>query len=224
MNFLDGYYRTGSKIRDPMARREYYAAIIEYYYEGAEPRFEHEAAEVGFEGVFYSLDLARKRSLARSGKTKRAQSGNKPKRKAEQNGNKAAPGAEENGNKGPTKEEEEEAATDVAIPPSPPCAGFADLCLMELNGVMGTAYTAMPEKCRHVLERAEGRFSPEEVGGMVAYKRREWLGTRFRSNLTPNFLFSPDHFEQCMAQSQMAEEVGADAGLGKFAKPEGSGF
>lgn len=230
MNFLDGYWKTGSKIRDRDARREYFAAIVEYYYTGELPSFEHESAEVGFEGIFYSLDLARKRSLARSGGcdpgTKRKQGGKKAGTKRGQSADKGESSGEENGNKSPTKEEEgeEEADAIASIPPSPPCPGFADECLMALNEVMGTMYTDMPARCRHVLERAEGRFSVAQVRAMVAYKRREWAATRFRSNLTPNFLFSADHFEQCMNQSAMEGGGGADAGLGKFSKPCGSAF
>ena len=37
---------------------------------------------------------------------------------------------------------------------------------------------------------------------MIRYKREEWQGTKYSKCLTPNTLFSPDHFEQYIHQSQ----------------------
>lgn len=64
----------------------------------------------------------------------------------------------------------------------------------------------MPSRCRRELERAEGRFGADQVRGMIEFKRDEWRaedarrGTTLSRNLTPNTLFSPDHFEQYMGQ------------------------
>lgn len=41
---------------------------------------------------------------------------------------------------------------------------------------------------------------------MVAFKRDDVAGTRWKGILTPNTLFSPDHFEQYMAQSMANRE------------------
>lgn len=84
-------------------------------------------------------------------------------------------------------------------PPNPP---FAWRCLAELNEALGTSYTSMPPKCARVLERFDGKYTLEEVRAMVEYKRDEWRGTRFANCLTPNTLFSLDHFEQYMNQSR----------------------
>lgn len=62
MNFLDGYFKTGDKMRSKRARQEFYAAIIEFYYKGVEPEFKTEAAEVGFAGIRYSLEESRNQS------------------------------------------------------------------------------------------------------------------------------------------------------------------
>lgn len=104
----------------------------------------------------------------------------------------------------------------VGEPPcSPPMHGIEGTapfwlrCLKAFNDSMGTAYTTMPERCRRMLERSSGAFSVEEVAAMVAYKRAEWAGTRFSRGLTPNTLFSPDHFEQYMHQSLGAGEEAA---------------
>lgn len=97
----------------------------------------------------------------------------------------------------------------VGVPPyNPPMQNdeqrmpFWLQCLNAFNDVMATTYTSMPEKCRHRLERSEGTVSVEEVRAMIAYKRDEWCGTKYRKGLTPNTLFSPDHFEQYLHQSQ----------------------
>ena len=45
---------------------------------------------------------------------------------------------------------------------------------------------------------------------MIAYKRDEWQGTKFSKRLTPNTLFSPDHFEQYMHEAK-GEEKEAEA-------------
>lgn len=71
---------------------------------------------------------------------------------------------------------------------------------MALNEELGTMFTVMPEKCRHMLERSEGAATVEEVRLMVRHKRDELRGGPYRNCLTPNTLFSPDHFEQYMAQ------------------------
>lgn len=86
---------------------------------------------------------------------------------------------------------------------------FWTLCLDALNAELVTTYTTMPEKCRLMLERSRDTWTVEQVRAMVAYKRDEWQGTRYSKSLTPNTLFSPDHFEQYMHQSADADGKGA---------------
>lgn len=64
----------------------------------------------------------------------------------------------------------------------------------------------MPSECGRTLAAAEGRFSVDQVRAMVAFKRDDVAGTRWKGILTPNTLFSPDHFEQYMAQSMANRE------------------
>lgn len=85
---------------------------------------------------------------------------------------------------------------------SPMDAPFGLLCLKALNEVLGTSYGTLPSKSAMCLSRMEGKYEPDEVRRMVEFKRDEWTGTRFANNLTPNTLFSPDHFEQYMHQSR----------------------
>ena len=101
-------------------------------------------------------------------------------------------------------------------PDSPPMpssledAPFWLQCLAAFNDLMGTTYTTMPEKCRHMLERSAATFSVAQVRSMIAFKREEWTGTKYRKGLTPNTLFSPDHFEQYMHQAQAEEKEASD--------------
>lgn len=105
----------------------------------------------------------------------------------------------------------------VGEPPySPPMpssledASFWLQCLAAFNDLMGTTYTTMPEKCRHMLERSAATFTVGQVRSMIAFKREEWTGTKYRKGLTPNTLFSPDHFEQYMHQTQAEEKEAGD--------------
>lgn len=104
---------------------------------------------------------------------------------------------------------EDELEVEIETPPySPPSmrSQFQIGCLKALNEVLVSTYTTMPEKCWLTLERAQGNWSVEDVGAMVEFKRDDWAKTKYRHNLTPNFLFSPEHFEQCMHQAKMSRE------------------
>lgn len=83
-------------------------------------------------------------------------------------------------------------------------------CLAAFNDLMGTAYTTMPSKCRHLLDRSAAVFTVGQVRSMVEFKREEWAGTKYRKGLTPNTLFSPDHFEQYMHQAIAEEKEAGD--------------
>ena len=83
-------------------------------------------------------------------------------------------------------------------------------CLAAFNDLMGTAYTTMPSKCRHMLDRSAAVFTVGQVRSMVEFKREEWAGTKYRKGLTPNTLFSPDHFEQYMHQAIAEEKEAGD--------------
>lgn len=186
-------------MRSKAARQEFYAAIVEYYYKGEEPEFRTEAAEIGFEGVRFSLAKARAGRLG--GMAEPTANQTPTKRQADPEAN-AQPNAKQTANETPTKEEEGK-SYDFDYPQESP---FALACLKALNDELGTMYSSMPPKCTRTLERFSGLWSPEQVRGMVAFKRREWEGTRFRRHMTPNTLFSPDHFEQYMHQALADQE------------------
>lgn len=81
-------------------------------------------------------------------------------------------------------------------------AGFPWECLAAFNEAIGTTFSSMPAKCTRTLERFEAKYGLDAVKRMCEFKRDEWRGTNMERHLTPNTLFSPDHFEQYMQQSQ----------------------
>lgn len=200
MNFFDSYYKVGQTIRGKAARQEYYAAIIEYYYSGGqEPVFKSEQAKTGFEGVRFSLDKSLRNSRNRS-KTKPEGNANESETKTA-----AVPVSsreeEEEGlstNVESLEEEEQNPFDEAEEAPT----SYTLQCLGAFNEIMGTSYASMPGRCGRTLQRFEGKYPIDDVRAMVAFKRDEWRGTRFANNLTPNTLFSPDHFEQYMNQSR----------------------
>lgn len=87
---------------------------------------------------------------------------------------------------------------------------FALQCLAAFNEIMGTPYLSLPTSCARNLKRFEETYTLDEVRAMINYKREEWKGTRYEKALTPNTLFSRDHFEQYIQQSKGdAKEVSA---------------
>ena len=199
MNFFENYYKVGLTIKSKAARQEYYAAIVEYYFSGGqEPNFKNEQAATGFEGVRFSLDKSLRNSRNRS-KTKAEGNANESKRKR-----KAV-----SVSSGKIEEEEEESTSNEVLSvrsafdeadESEPT--YPLQCLAIFNEVMGTAYGSMPAQCGRTLQRFGDKYSLDDVRAMVVFKRDEWQGTRFANCLTPNTLFSPDHFEQYMNQSR----------------------
>lgn len=195
-------------------------AVIEYGLTEAEPEFGYPMSAI-FEGMREDIDCSRTaRNSNKGGRPKGSR--NKPKAAPsldaevsdkEKNGgfeNQKPPFSEEEtpvsetGNPIQDRTEQDNTGQDN-IDPLPP-SEFPWLCLRALCDELGATYSTMPGKCTRMLERSEGRFTVGQVRAMVAYKRDEWQGTPFKGNLTPNFLFSPDHFEQCMNQSMADSE------------------
>lgn len=223
MNFtcFDKFMMVLDSIPDEGDRMRMALAIIEYGTEGKDPGFGYPMSAI-FEGMREDIDNSRDARANNKGGRPRGSRNKAPaappapaaevscheKNGGSENEKPPFPVSEtpvsENGN--PIQ-----ANTDQANPgqskenPLPP---FPDLCLMALNEELGTAFTTMPAKCRRTLERSEGAATVEEVREMVRHKRDEFRGTQFRGCLTPNTLFSPDHFEQYVHQ---AREEGKEA-------------
>ena len=85
-------------------------------------------------------------------------------------------------------------------------------CLEVFNEIMGTAYGGLPSDATRTLNANSERYTVDDVRDMVRFKRGEWYGTEFQSNLTPKTLFSRDHFEQYIHQSKMPKPKPKDAG------------
>ncbi|MBQ9042329.1 MAG: conserved phage C-terminal domain-containing protein [Eggerthellaceae bacterium] len=197
MNFFDSYYKVGETIRSKAARQEYFAAVIEYYYSGGqEPVFKSEQAKTGFEGVRFSLDKSLRNSSNRR-KTKPEGNANESETKTARVPVSSREEEEEGLSSIEESLEERDPFDETAMPET-----FAYRCLGQLNEVLGTSYTSMPPRCANVLVRFDGKYTLAEVRAMLEYKRDEWQRTKFANCLTPNTLFSLDHFEQYMNQSR----------------------
>lgn len=202
-------------------------AIVEYGLTGAEPGFSYPMSAI-FEGMREDIDNSRDARNSNKGGRPRG-SRNKPKAATspevseevsenQENGgsrNEKPPfpvsetPVSETGNPGQAKPGQAKPGQGNPLPPSADGGTFAMRCLAALNEELGTPFTRMPEECGRMLADAEDRFGVGQVRAMVAYKRDEVAGTRFKGILTPNTLFSPKHFEQYMAQSMAhAEEAG----------------
>ena len=215
---FDKFKRVLDGIPDEGDRKTMALAIIEYGLTGADPGFCYPLSAI-FEAVREDIDNSRDARENNQGGRPR---GSKPKRKATaappadagevsaagENGgseNQKPPFSEggtpvsENGNQSQSKPGQTIPCQDNPLPPSE--GSFAVMCLGALNEELGRDYTHLPAPCARTLRQAQGRHTVEEVRAMVAYKRDEWRGTQFAKALTPNTLFSPDHFEQYMAQA-----------------------
>lgn len=89
------------------------------------------------------------------------------------------------------------------------------LCLKVFNEVFGTAFTHMPTKNAEFLSTLEG-VTEEDVRKMVLFKKSQWENTKYAVNMTPNTLFSPDHFEQYIHQAKTAKEEVQDDELAEY--------
>lgn len=215
MEFYQNYYETGRRIRSKAAQNEYYGALIRYLYDGEEPEFRSEQAEIAFFGVRPSARKQHAKRMAKLGHSNAEQTLNKPTNKT---GTNAEQTDQQTPNKtGTTKgtnEEQPENNEGIKLvsckavklssndyPPIPP-SDFPLRCLDALNRVMGATYSTMPTKCVHTLQRCADKYTLDDVESMIRYKREEWLNTQYANCLTPNTLFSPDHFEQYMHQAK----------------------
>lgn len=233
---MDNYYAIGCKIRDSEKRREFFAAVVEYYYEEKEPAIESEVVQIAFAGVKYSLDKAisgkhgGEKSPAGAGKAagkrpvgkaRRADGGKSRGGKAQADGEAARQAASEanatgnaeqppkqNAKETPSKppSKEEEEEKEVSIAGAIDEPPYPLACLAALNEAIGAAYGSLPPKAARHLALMEGRYAVDDVAAMVRYKRDEWRGTPFARNLTPNTLFGPEHFEQYMHQAKASEQ------------------
>lgn len=200
MNFLDHYYEgIASKIKSKKARHEFLIAILEYYYEGIEPDFKNDIADVGFQGIRYSLDKARAGRVGGQAKPEaNGQAKSEAKAKAKHQAESVKEPKQNSGNNIGIGKGIEENIKEAGF-----CFAYQSLAI--LNEEIGQTFSELPSKCLHLLERMAERYTLDDVRKMVRYKRDEWAGKEMAVHLTPNTLFSPDHFEQYIAQSRTPE-------------------
>lgn len=218
MNFtcFDKFKGVLDSIPEEADRMRMALAIIEYGTDGKDPGFGYPMSAI-FEGMREDIDNSREaRANNKGGRPRGSKNKAQAAPPAPPEASAEVSGDEKNGGFENQKPPFPELKTPVSETGNPihampgqsipgqsntnPLPPFPDLCLMALNEELGTMFTVMPEKCRHMLERSEGAATVEEVRLMVRHKRDELRGGPYRNCLTPNTLFSPDHFEQYMAQ------------------------
>lgn len=87
---------------------------------------------------------------------------------------------------------------------------FALRCLMALNKELRgccNEFTIIPPSNAEYIASLEGTVTEGDVARMVRFKRSQWEGSDFKRNLNPKTLFSPEHFEQYLNESQQSEVV-----------------
>lgn len=202
--FQDDYWEGVEYLPDNQ-KKDFVFAVVSYYFTGKEPALKREAMGQ-FVQIKKRINMARKEADRK--RTSRGQTKDKTRTDCGQNADKSRTLLNKEG----------EGYIDIPNGISPPIVPQRDTsfwvsCLAVLNETLGTTYTTMPEKCRHMLERSSAAYTPEDVRKMIVYKRDEWREkdrkskTSYSKNLTPNTLFSPDHFEQYMHQSKDAKEA-----------------
>lgn len=218
--------RVIADVPDGEGRSTLALAIIEYGTHGTEPELQWPLSTI-FEAVRDDIDNSVKaRNENRGGrprkkndrKTDEKERGfEEPETGVSETGN----GGFENGNGGFDDSEKGETHTKPShTKPSQDKPPYPLACLAALNEELGTAYGQLPPKAALHLEAMEGRYQVDEVRAMVAYKRDEWRGTRFAKSLTPNTLFSAEHFEQYMHQAKddARRKEAQDAEFGELAR------
>lgn len=208
MNFLDSYFKTGDKMRSKAARQEFYCAIIEYFYKGENPTFKTEVAEIGWQGVLYSLDKAR---AGRLGGQANCQANTQANAKA-----KAEANAKEEPSKRRTKEEEDK--PNGFNPPNPPLpslaeqeadAEFAMAALDAFNAETGQDVRCPSEKLLISLSRIRRSGRTVDDCRAVARKMHALWGRepKMASAVRPSVLFG-GKFEEYLALEGPAGDWG----------------
>lgn len=178
MNFLDGYFNAGEKIRSKSARQEYYCALIEYYYKGEEPSFKYETASVAFEAFRYSLNKSRKQS----------ENASKPRIKSKPNDSQTLAKRQPNASGTLTKEEEEE--KDKSNDLSNPIVPYAEI-VWYLNEKADTAYKPTSVKTKTLIAaRFKEGYTLDDFKSVIDKKCASWkTDAKMACYLRPETLF-----------------------------------
>lgn len=195
IRFWENWHRA-TKYLSRKERGEFLCKVTDYAFEGIEPKItQKEGPAWEFIKVAIDESLAGQEAGIKGGRGKR----NKPH---------AETPSENPHEKPPTKtpsfiETETETETELQTERESERPGFSYACLAAFNEETGSTYATLPVKVERFMDRMGDSHTVDEVRAMVRYKRDEWQGTEFARNLTPQTLFSADHFEQYIHQSQM---------------------
>ena len=207
MNFFDGYYQVGAKIRSKESRREFFAAVIEYYYTGEEPEFASETAEVAFEGIRYSLDKSRRNAENR--RAKKAETDNENATKSERNEKETGTKSERNLEKPLSirqEQEQEIVSTVVETSPVTPNESLAKEVIGYLNARTGSSFRASTKATASAINaRASEGYVLADFKAVIDGRLRKWgSDQRMREYLRPSTLFSPK-FEGYLSEARREE-------------------
>lgn len=236
MNFFDSYYETARVIPTREARNEFYGAVIEYYYSGEVPPFEHIEAGVAFAASRVNIDNSRKRATAGKAGAESRWGDGKPDGKPD--------GTSDGKTDGKAKAKRK--AKPVAEPMAEPCDSHSDMDMDKdmdrdnppivppyaeivghLNDRLGTKFRADSKPTRRLIDgRLSEGYTLEDFIRVIDVKCDAWNrppkpGAKdMRPYLRPQTLFRPGNFESYV------NEIGGGGGveLGRFEKPAGSAF
>lgn len=208
MNFFDEYYNVGTKIRSKESRKEYFTAIIEYYYTGEEPEFKTESAEIAFEGIRFSLEKSRTNS-----RNKRKRNANEIETNDERNANESSnetktirakttqPFARQK-----EKEKEIESSSNEE-PPIAPDNELATKVVRLLNERTGSSFKANTKATVSLVNaRAKEGYGYGDFKAVIENRAAKWGDDpKMREYLRPSTLFSPK-FEGYLSEARREVE------------------
>ena len=205
-------YEACEQIKSEKLRGEFMLAVVRYGMTGAEPKGSPSWLPT-FTVLKKRIKLSATRSSAGSkGGTasKEAKHGKTASKQQAKEDFASQANGEQNEDLLSRGEDEGEVWVEDEVGVSPIDAPFGLLCLNEFNMIMGSTYGTLPSKAAMCLSRMGDKYDLSDVRRMIEYKRDEWQGTKLAGNLTPNTLFSPDHFEQYIHQSRSAAAEKSD--------------
>lgn len=164
MNFFDSYWDAAAAISSRSGRREFIAAVVEYYYSGGvEPQLRNAQAKVAFAAVRFSLDRAIR------GRKNRASEDSgpltPPPRKKGKEGRRAAEARRDPVEPGPSRTSFRVISGRTEHARLSP---HALACLSEMNRVLGTDCWIVPPQAAKALDDSSEAYSPADVGSMAA--------------------------------------------------------
>lgn len=201
MYFQDDFWQAISKLKSKEDQDAAIVALVRYHFDRSEP--ENPIADAILTVCKDRIELSQKRSKAGSS---RKQNKIKTETKSDQNATTASHSLSNSiSNKVVNKDNEyfgfiqqpnwtpESFSEAEQAEPT-----FSVKCLKVYNETMGRDLYSMPSSAAECINLREGRYTLEEIAGMLKMKRDQWSGTNMEPYLKPSTLFSSNHFDEYM--------------------------